>query len=296
MRSVSIKFVLTVCSILVISACGGGGENGSNQTAPLASSNAGNSSALPGTTGSGSGATSAPAATVNNPPVSVTAGNKISYTGEIVSFDGSGSYDPEGVSLTYNWTLLTKPAGSSASLTSTSTAKPAITPDQVGSYTVQLVVSDGISSSRASITSVTVEPPLETITRAQLRRCPQAQNSSDATFYTCMIGQLSGNQIFDTSKACRFRIARNGTMTLESVGFNSEVQSPYYFSFYTLSISNNFISINAESNLYPAISIRSFNTNLVVEQFFSGSMLGRLDVLGKNGSNVPAVSCRFTVL
>ncbi|MDH5751882.1 MAG: PKD domain-containing protein, partial [Deltaproteobacteria bacterium] len=95
------------------------------------------------------------AAAPNNPPTA-----NISYFPTIpdlwvdVGLDGTGSSDPEGQTLTYAWTL-TGPAGSSATLSSTTASQPSFAPDVEGSYTVTLEVSDGSLSDTASVTITT---------------------------------------------------------------------------------------------------------------------------------------------
>jgi len=43
---------------------------------------------------------------------------------------------------TYAWTITERPAGSSAALSNPTSATPVFTPDVVGTYTVQLAVTD----------------------------------------------------------------------------------------------------------------------------------------------------------
>ena len=52
--------------------------------------------------------------------------------------------DADGDALTYDWSILTKPAGSHASISSPAAASPAFTPDVDGAYVVQVVVRDGL--------------------------------------------------------------------------------------------------------------------------------------------------------
>ena len=62
---------------------------------------------------------------------------------------GTGSY-------TYAWSLTSRPAGSSAALTSSSAASPSFTADVAGSYGIQLVVTDGHGvASPPSLASIT---------------------------------------------------------------------------------------------------------------------------------------------
>ena len=73
----------------------------------------------------------------------------------LVTLDGSGSTDANNDTLTYKWVLLAKPIGSTAVLSSTTTAKPTFTADLVGVYVASLVVNDGKVDSAIVTTTVT---------------------------------------------------------------------------------------------------------------------------------------------
>lgn len=64
-----------------------------------------------------------------------------------VTLDGSGSRDSRGRSLTFRWTLESRPHGSDAGILDAMTARPWLVPDVRGSYLVALVVSDGSQDS-----------------------------------------------------------------------------------------------------------------------------------------------------
>ena len=77
----------------------------------------------------------------------------------LVTLDGSGSFDPNGDTLTYAWTLTSKPESSTATLTGATTVDPTFTPDLAGAYVVSLVVNDGTVNSApdtVTITAVTI--------------------------------------------------------------------------------------------------------------------------------------------
>lgn len=92
-----------------------------------------------------------------NLPVANAGADLSGAVGASISLDGTGSYDPKGMSLTYAWTLVDKPSGSAlTSLTSGDTATPSLTGDVRGNYTVNLVVNNGLASSLADAAVITV--------------------------------------------------------------------------------------------------------------------------------------------
>jgi hypothetical protein len=76
--------------------------------------------------------------------------------GSLITLNGSGSADANGDPLTYSWTLVTKPIGSAAVLVNPTTVSPTFTADLVGSYTAELIVSDGKVSSASDSVTITV--------------------------------------------------------------------------------------------------------------------------------------------
>lgn len=90
----------------------------------------------------------------NAPPVANAGPNQSVLVGSMVTLDGTGSTDADGDSLGYVWTLTARPAGSSATLSGATTAKPAFAADKPGDYVASLVVSDGKAASLPSTVSV----------------------------------------------------------------------------------------------------------------------------------------------
>jgi hypothetical protein len=81
--------------------------------------------------------------TVNAPPEADAGPDQQVSVGETVQMDGSGSSDPDGDALTYSWQFVSRPEGSSATLSSPTSSATSFTPDVGGEYTVRLTVSDG---------------------------------------------------------------------------------------------------------------------------------------------------------
>ena len=92
---------------------------------------------------------------VNRQPVANAGADVSVQANELLTFDGSASYDPDGSSLTYNWVLTTVPDGSVAALSGTNSVSPSITPDVAGDYIVQLTVNDGLLASNADTVTIT---------------------------------------------------------------------------------------------------------------------------------------------
>ncbi|HJU87408.1 MAG TPA: PKD domain-containing protein [Gemmatimonadota bacterium] len=84
-----------------------------------------------------------------------------------MTLDGSGSSDPDGDPLTFAWTVVSRPEGSTAQIVSAGAAIASFTPDLEGVYVVQLEVSDGQFTSTDTAT-LTVgpfnHPPVGTLT------------------------------------------------------------------------------------------------------------------------------------
>ena len=66
----------------------------------------------------------------------------IERAGVTVQLDGSLSFDPDGDPIAYEWTITTKPNGSTAALSDPTAVNPTFVADLLGTYIIQLVVSD----------------------------------------------------------------------------------------------------------------------------------------------------------
>jgi hypothetical protein len=93
----------------------------------------------------------------NKPPVAIVVCETTVNEGQLVTLDGSDSNDPEDDKLDYLWSIVSKPAGSNASLTNADQKEAAFTPDVSGSYSLKLRVSDGANTDE-EIVQITVLP------------------------------------------------------------------------------------------------------------------------------------------
>jgi hypothetical protein len=88
----------------------------------------------------------------NSPPVANAGTAQTVTTTATVTLAGSAT-DANSDTLTYKWYLVTKPTGSLASLSLSTTLAPTFTPDQVGIYVVVLIANDGkVDSAPSSVT------------------------------------------------------------------------------------------------------------------------------------------------
>ncbi len=95
------------------------------------------------------------AATANSAPVANAGPDQNVATGALVTLTGSGSTDANGDTLTYNWSFTSKPASSTAALSSSTVVNPTFTADKDGAYVLSLVVNDGQVSSAADTVTIT---------------------------------------------------------------------------------------------------------------------------------------------
>lgn len=87
-----------------------------------------------------------------------------------VTLRGDGSTDADGDALTYLWTLVSSPSGSTAALSATGIAAPSITPVMEGSYVFRLRVTDpaGALSERTVTMTVGTYAPVAVLDRSRI--------------------------------------------------------------------------------------------------------------------------------
>lgn len=85
----------------------------------------------------------------NQAPVAEASQRKTLARNSLILLQGGESYDPDGDPLTYRWTFKALPSDSqlgNSNITGRDSSAASFTPDAVGSYQLQLRVSDGLSA------------------------------------------------------------------------------------------------------------------------------------------------------
>jgi len=95
------------------------------------------------------------AAMGNTAPVANAGPDQPVAVGASVILNGNASHDVDQNALTYQWALITKPAGSAAAPANATTAMPNFVADVAGQYIAQLIVHDGMASSAPDTVIVT---------------------------------------------------------------------------------------------------------------------------------------------
>ena len=90
----------------------------------------------------------------NTPPVADAGADQTVSVGTTVTLNGSASSDADGDSLTYIWSLISVPAGSTAALSDPGVVGPTFVADKAGTYVAQLIVNDGLVDSAPDIVNV----------------------------------------------------------------------------------------------------------------------------------------------
>jgi len=131
--------------------------------------------------------------TTDNTAPTIDAGNNQSVTtNNAVTLSGTATDPDTDDTLTYQWTVTSKPTGGSTSITSsTNLTGASFTPDLVGSYTIQLAVSDGTVTVNDTLT-VTANSPSSNVPVANAGTDQQVTLAGGVVTVT-----LNGSESFD---------------------------------------------------------------------------------------------------
>jgi hypothetical protein len=125
--------------------------------------------------------------TLNSPPVAEASPDQSIARGESVQLDGSASSDVDGDPLTFAWSFISIPVGSTATLSAATSATPSFVVDLPGPYLVELIVDDGALAS---------DP--DTVTIVGLNAAPVAEAGADQAVFVGELVQLDGTGSTDT--------------------------------------------------------------------------------------------------
>ncbi len=93
----------------------------------------------------------------NDPPVADAGPDQINVAAGLITLDGSGSYDPDGDPITYQWSQI---SGPTVSITGANTAQASFTSTEAQTYVFRLVVKDDKGASgQARVTISTAAAP-----------------------------------------------------------------------------------------------------------------------------------------
>jgi hypothetical protein len=95
--------------------------------------------------------------TIGKGPQAICAPDFGSAPFETESFDGSDSFDPEGLDLTFQW-ILTPPSGSSTTLSSYNVPEPSLTLDLAGDYVGSLTITNTTGQSDSCSQTISANP------------------------------------------------------------------------------------------------------------------------------------------
>ena len=91
----------------------------------------------------------------NASPIAHAGTDRTTTVSTVVPLDGSKSSDANGHTLTYTWSIVKKPAGSTLALTPSDQVSTSMSPDVSGVYLISLVVHDGALSSAPDTVKIT---------------------------------------------------------------------------------------------------------------------------------------------
>lgn len=161
-------------------------------------------------------------------PIAVAGVDQNVVEGETVVLDGSGSYDPLGRSLTYEWGVASAPAGSTAALQDNSSVATSFTPDLAGSYLLSLTVNSGVNISNPDVLVVKVA------SANPQGPVAAAATAANAVLEDCMQipldGSASSDQNGDTLSYFWSLQEKPGTSSSSNLSFNDRTaQSPTFY-------------------------------------------------------------------
>ena len=127
--------------------------------------------------------------TENSPPVADAGADIAATLYDVITLDGSASYDVDGQELVYSWSFTARPAASITTLDNPVAVRPSFTVDVGGSYVVQLIVSDGVLYGTPDTVTISTE-----------NSPPVANAGADQTRLPGQLATLDGTESYDPDR------------------------------------------------------------------------------------------------
>lgn len=156
-----------------------------------------------------------PATSSNIAPVANAGRDQNATINTLVTLDASKSLDANNDSLTYSWSIVSKPENSSASLTNASTVNPTFVPDINGTYKITLIVNDGSLTNSDSVIIITKEPKATNIT------LPDSSTLKEVIIEQNINKTIDEYKLLFGVPADAVYIELNGYTTCKELGFTS---------------------------------------------------------------------------
>jgi uncharacterized repeat protein (TIGR01451 family) len=186
-------------------------------------------------------------------PVAIAGADQQVAVGATVELNGSASTSARGDALTYKWSLVSVPTGSTAVLANPAALRPTFVADQAGLYEAELQVTDAhaVVSLVATVLigAGNAVPPL-----ANPGMYPTASIGGQVTLDATQSTDVSGAPLIDTWKF--ILIPANSTASLSNVGalnptFTTDLSGQYYLQLNVLDANFNSTSANVVVDTQP---------------------------------------------